>query len=106
MFDNYKTLTDQQINDPHILETSTRRVTVPAFVSGEKKTLGVLLTGIDVAEELRLTKLKDALATGSFLAPNGEREIIMGKRLAEKLGVNLGDEVAIIGQALDGSRSF
>src|SRR5690348_8130138 len=66
MFDNYKTLTDADITDPSIFPTSTRRVTLPAFVSGEKKTLGALLSGIDVPEEKRLSKLVNALSEGKF----------------------------------------
>jgi ABC-type lipoprotein release transport system permease subunit len=103
MFDNYKTLTDADIADPSIFANSTRRVTLPAFVSGEKKTLGALLSGIDVPQEKKLSKLSNALSEGKFLSPKGNNEIIMGKRLAEKLGVKLGDQVAVIGQALDGS---
>lgn len=102
-FDIYRTLSDAQITDPWVLKTSARRISAPVFVSGEKKTLGVLLGGIEVERELALSNLKQALAEGKFLDPTGVRQIIMGKRLAEKLNVKLGHEVAVIGQALDGS---
>jgi ABC-type lipoprotein release transport system permease subunit len=103
IFNNYKTMTDKDVTDPALFRTSTRRVTAPVFLSGEKKTLGVLLTGIDVPTELRLSHIKDALSTGTFLDPAGSKEIVLGRRLAEKLQVKIGGEVAIIGQALDGS---
>lgn len=102
-FDNYRTLTDADVKDPFVIETSTRRITAPVFISGEKKTLGVLLGGIEVSREFKLSKIHQALAEGNFLAPEGNKEIVMGKRLAEKLSVKIGSEVAIIGQALDGS---
>lgn len=102
-FDNYRTMTDDQINDPSLKVKSTRRVTAPVFVSGEKKTLGVLLTGLEVEKEKKLSTLAKAVNVGQFLNPNGEREIILGKRLAQRINVELGDEVAVIGQALDGS---
>jgi putative ABC transport system permease protein len=102
-FDNYKMMNDSQIEDKSLLELSTRRVTAPVFVSGEKKTLGVLLTGIDVDKEQRLTTINNAIKVGNFLSPAGTREIILGKRLARRINVSVGDEVAVIGQALDGS---
>ncbi len=102
-FDNFKTLSDDEITDKRILKTSTRRVTAPVFVSGEKKTLGVLLTGIEPDREKALSSLPRAVNVGRFLAPQGQREIILGKRLAQRIDVSVGDEVAVIGQALDGS---
>lgn len=102
-FNNFKTLTDDEISDKSVLEQSTRRVTAPVFVSGEKKTLGVLLTGLETEKEIKLTTLERAVNVGRFLEPNGEKEIILGKRLAKRIDVKIGDEVAVIGQALDGS---
>lgn len=102
-FDNYKTLTDGEITDPSVLEKSTRRITAPVFVSGEKKTLGVLLTGIEVKKELQLTTLEDVVTVGRFLDQNATNEIIIGKKLARRINAEVGDEVAVIGQALDGS---
>lgn len=102
-FNNYRTMSDNQIQDKNLLEKSTKRITAPVFVSGEKKTLGVLLTGLDVPKELKLTTLKSAVTIGSFLDPQGSKEIILGKKLAQRINISVGDEVAVIGQALDGS---
>jgi putative ABC transport system permease protein len=102
-FNNYKTMTDEQVSDKSLFERSTRRVIAPVFVSGEKKTLGVLLTGLEVEKENKLSTLKNAVTVGKFLNPAGDKEIILGKKLAQRINVEVGDEVAIIGQALDGS---
>jgi putative ABC transport system permease protein len=102
-FNNYKTISDEDIGEPKLLLKSTRRVTAPVFISGEKKTLGVLLTGLEVARELELTTLSKAVNLGRFLSPEAEKEIILGKRLARRIDVTIGSEVAVIGQALDGS---
>jgi ABC-type lipoprotein release transport system permease subunit len=79
------------------------RTTLPVFLSGPKKTLGTLLVGIDPAREYELTQLKKAMASGKFLKDDGQMQIMLGAKLARKLGVKIGDEVAAIGQALDGS---
>lgn len=99
----YKTMSDDELEDPSLINKSTRRVVAPVFVSGEKKTLGVLLTGLEVEKELSLSSLHKAITVGSFLNPNGSKEIILGKKLAQRLNVEIGDEIIIIGQALDGS---
>ena len=102
-FDIYKTLRDDEIQDKSVLPLSTIRVTAPVFVSGQSKTLGVLLTGIDTVKEMKLTTLARAVNVGRFLNPEGSREIILGKRLARRINAKIGDEVAVIGQAIDGS---
>lgn len=102
-FDPYKYITDEEIQDKSVIQTSTQRVIVPSFLSGEKKTLGVLLTGIDPIQEKKFSHIHKTISQGKFLAPDGVREIILGKRLAERLGVTLGSELAVIGQATDGS---
>jgi putative ABC transport system permease protein len=102
-FNPYKTLTDEQIHDKSLFEKSTKRITAPVFISGVKKTLGVLLTGLEVEKELRLSTLSKAVTIGRFLKPTGNKEIVLGKKLGQRINANLGDEVVIIGQAIDGS---
>lgn len=99
----YKTFSDDDLEDKSLIPLSTRRVNAPVFISGEKKTLGVLLSGLEVEKELTLSSLHKAITVGSYLNPTGQKEIIMGKKLAQRIDVNVGDEVAVIGQALDGS---
>jgi len=102
-FDNYQTISDEQISDKSLIEKSTARITAPVFLSGEKKTLGVLLTGLEVQKELTLSTLHKTINVGRFLDPLGSKEILIGKKLAARLNVKLHDEVVVIGQALDGS---
>lgn len=103
VFNNYMTMSDDQVPDKSLFAKAVRRVTAPVFLSGEKKTLGVLLTGIDVESELRLSRIHEAIRGGEFLHATGAREIILGKRLAERLEVRPGSDLAVIGQGLDGS---
>lgn len=102
-FDMYKTMSDEDLEDKSLIDKSTRRAIAPVFVSGEKKTLGVLLTGIEVDKEKRLSSLSKAVTVGRYLGPSGSKEIILGKKFAERIDVKVDDEVAIIGQAIDGS---
>lgn len=102
-FNNFKTISDENISDKKLLLKSTKRITAPVFVSGSKKTLGVLMTGLDVIKEQELTTLANAIRGGRFLNPQGYKEVIIGRKLANRIQVSIGDQIAVIGQALDGS---
>ncbi len=102
-FNPFKTMSDEDIADKSLITKSTKRAVAPVFVSGEKKTLGVLLTGLEVLKEKQLSTLYKAVTVGRFLEPQNQREIILGKKFAERIEAKVGDEVAIVGQALDGS---
>lgn len=99
----YKTLKANDVRDQGILAKSTPRVTAPVFISGEKKTLGVFLTGLDVDKEKRLNSLHKVITEGKFLDSGADRQLIVGKKFAQRINIKLGDEVGVIGQGLDGS---
>jgi len=102
-FNFYKVI-DQNIElDKDISQFITPRVVAPVFISGQSKTIGLLLTGIDVSRELELSTIKDAVTIGNFISPNDENTILLGIRFAKKIQANIGDDVAILGQGLDGS---
>lgn len=102
-FNHYKTMTDGDLENNNLISKSTKRAIAPVFISGEKKTLGVLLTGLEVEKEKRLSTLYTAITVGAFLDKHGSKQIILGKKLAQRLDVQIGEEVAVIGQAIDGS---
>ena len=102
-FNIYKTISDEELLNKGQIEKSTKRAIAPVFVSGEKKTLGVLLTGLEVKKEKRLSTLYTAITVGKFLSEDGSKEIILGKKFAHRINIKIGEQVAIIGQALDGS---
>ncbi len=79
------------------------RISLPVFLSGPKKTQGTILTGLDADREHKLSKVRKALAQGSFLPGGAPNELVLGERLARRLGVGLGDDVVVMGQGLDGS---
>lgn len=102
-FNPYKTMSDDDLVEKELITNSTRRAVAPVFISGEKKTLGVLLTGLEVEKELTFSTLYKAVTKGKFLDPQAGKQIVLGKKLAQRIDVDLGDEVVVIGQALDGS---
>ena len=72
-----------------------------ALLSSEQRTYGGLITGIDPAREV--STIADTIRQGSFLAPEDTNAAIVGTLLAKNLKVDVGDELVILGSAMDGS---
>lgn len=101
-YNTFATIKTSDIS-PDQQPSSIPRVVSPVFISGNKKTLGVLLNGTNPEKELKLSKLHTSVKHGRFLSPHGMNEILIGISLANKIDAQIGDEVALIGQAQDGS---
>jgi putative ABC transport system permease protein len=101
-FDPQKTLNEDNFKN-FDRTRYTQRITLPVFLSTPKKTQGTLLTGLVPSQELRLSNVTKALSQGRFLSDEGRNELLLGEKLARKIGVTIGGEVAGISQGLDGS---
>lgn len=75
------------------------RVYSPVLAFGNHKTFGAQLIGIDLEKEALNTNLKKKIIQGRF----SREGILMPQDFAEKLKVHIGDQVALITQAADGS---
>jgi putative ABC transport system permease protein len=75
------------------------RVTSFALLSLGTSSHGAAIVGVDAEREGSVTTLPERVAEGRFLAAGGEREIVLGRRLADSLGAALGDEVLVYGVA-------
>lgn len=70
-------------------------VGVQGLLTREGQVLPVVLTGIDPNQEQKVTHLKDKILTGS-LVDLQNFGIILGRSLAERLGVVTGDKVTVM----------
>jgi ABC-type lipoprotein release transport system permease subunit len=83
--------------DPEVA-SATARVYAPALAAREEEGFAVMVMGIDsVAESGPARLLTDVVE------PLREREAFIGRQLAELMNVRPGDEVAVVGQGVDGS---
>lgn len=71
------------------------RVEAFALVSSEQRSFGVQILGIDVAAEGATVRFLDMIDEGH--APVGPEEAVIGVKLARNLGVNVGEEIVILG---------
>ncbi len=88
--------------DPRVLAAALR-VEAKAMVSSPVKSEGIHLFGIDPVEEQKITILHRAIKKGRYLMPGNDREILLGRKLVERLGIELGEKVVVLVQASDGT---
>ena len=78
------------------------RITSFALLSLDDRSQGGMIVGVDPVRERSVTRFSEKLAEGRFLGDNwapGERELVLGRKLAAKLGAELGDKVLLYGVA-------
>ncbi len=88
-------------NTPHIRYYSKRVITF-GILSSAYSSSGISLIGIDPGKEEQVTKIKESIIEGGYLSGK-EHEIVIGKQLAEKLEVGVGDKVVAMASALSGN---
>ncbi len=74
-----------------------------ALAASGNASAGVQLRGVDVVREKKVTKLYQHVRMGSWLSPDDEKGVVIGRALAKTLNVHIQDEIVILGQAMDGS---
>ena len=73
------------------------------LISSADRTYGVVVTGVDPRKEARVSRLKQLVREGDFLAENDRNQAVVGKLLAKNLRAKVGDELTLLGQGRDGS---
>ena len=88
--------------DPEISGVSPR-LRGFGLLSHAHSTYPAELLGVRPNNERQVTNLADHLVAGRYPAPQAASEALLGRELAQKLGVMPGDELVFVTQAADGS---
>ena len=72
-----------------------------ALLSSKEDSVGAMVTGIIPQAEVKISKLKEALVAGRYLNDNDTNSLYIGAELAKRFGVKVGDEIALVGSAID-----
>jgi putative ABC transport system permease protein len=78
------------------------RVQSQALASTAAKSEGIMLVGVDPLAERDVTFIHQTVVEGRALAPGAAREAMIGRRLAEKLRLRLGEKMVVMAQAANG----
>jgi ABC-type lipoprotein release transport system permease subunit len=84
-------------SDPDVA-SATARIYAPALAAREEEGFAVVVMGIDSRAESGEARL-----LADVVEPLRAHEALIGRQLAELMNVRVGDEVAVIGQGVDGS---
>ncbi len=79
----------------------TSRFETSALFSSHTKTIGAMITGIEPKNESKVSKVKTALIEGSYLELNDTNALYIGKDLAFRLQVGVGDKLSFISNGAD-----
>ncbi len=87
-------------NQPNIASYAMRFESFVLF-SGDEKSVGAMLTGVQPAREVYLSRLAASLQRGSYLTTDDTNQIYIGAELAKRLKVEVDDELAFVGSGAD-----
>ncbi|MBT3177186.1 MAG: ABC transporter permease [Desulfobacula sp.] len=85
------------------IDTYTFRTNAFCLVSSDKRTYGVVVTGIDPIKESRVSTIKSLIRKGGYIEENDDYTALIGEHLSNNLKVDINDEITILGQGRDGS---
>ncbi|MBT4160417.1 MAG: ABC transporter permease [Gammaproteobacteria bacterium] len=76
------------------------RVLVGGMIASPYNTTGGLVYGVDAEKEIGVSKISDAVYEGHYLTGT-DREILIGKHMADLLEIKLGDRIIITAATVD-----
>jgi putative ABC transport system permease protein len=88
--------------EKHVTAYSARIKTY-ALAAANETSSGAFVLAIDPEREKSVSNLYKTLKEGRYLSSDAHSEIVIGYVLAENLGVKVGDKLALLVQAADGS---
>ncbi|MBR9976317.1 MAG: ABC transporter permease [Bacteroidetes bacterium] len=94
-------LVERALGETKGVQTWSRRVITFGLLSSALNSSGGLIVGVEPERESAVTSIAASVVEGSYLSgkPN---EVVIGRRMAEKLGIGLGDKVVGMASALGG----
>lgn len=84
------------VRDQSSIAAAAPRVQAQALVSSATKSVGVVLYGVEPELERGITILHRTFVEGTALEQGADRDVVIGRRLAEKLGVRLGEKLVLM----------
>ena len=82
---------------------ATQRIYGFGLMAAGSASAGVQIRGFDLSTESDVTQIHNHVLQGSWLDEKNPKGVVIGRKLARTLGVDIGDEMVFVGQATDGS---
>ncbi len=88
----------QRLSDAVPNATISRRVFAGGLLVAPGSSVGVGLKGLDPAVEADIDRFDELIVDGTWLVPGDDRGLVIGRALAERLSVEVGDKVVFMTQ--------
>jgi ABC-type lipoprotein release transport system permease subunit len=99
------TVVDQIRNDIRIKEVSGR-VLIEGMASSPTSSGGVNIVGINPEKEKGVTTIPTYIKEGNFFESKKRNPVVVGKKLADKLGLRLGSKIVLTFQNVDTTLTY
>ena len=93
----------QKISKDARVKVATGRVVVKGMIASASGSSGITINGVMPEEEQRLTNLPGKIVEGNYFTPPKTNEIILSKKLLDKLNLSLNRKVILTFQDKDGN---
>lgn len=108
--ENYFTGSDamiKQIEDVNGVNSVSKRIIVNAIINSAEKGSGIRLVGVNPENEKNVTNLHEKIIEGTYLGSvKRSKPILIGQKLAEKLGVENGSKLVVGTLDIDGQPMY
>lgn len=92
----------QKIEQQESVQHVVPRLDSFALAAGENQSRPAMIMGVDVRAEQFLSDPERRLQSGSYFESNDEQSVLLGRELMQRLDVQLGDSLVLIGQGFRG----
>jgi len=76
-----------------------QRIVTGGFLSNRDISMPVSISGIEPEKEAPVGLIADHISAGRYLTASDQDVVLIGKTLADRLGVSVGDRVSLVGRA-------
>lgn len=91
-----------KIKEEQSVQNVVPRLESFALAAGQNQSRPAMIMGIDVEAEKYLSNPERRIQSGTYFESNDEQSVILGRELMERLDIQLGDSLVLIGQGFRG----
>ena len=86
---------EKAINEDERVVSYSKRIVLNGMLSNSNGSYGIQVKGIDPEEEVKVTNIYEKIIDGEYFKSKRDNTILVGKKLADKLNLNLKSKVVI-----------
>jgi len=86
---------EKAINEDERVVSYSKRIVLNGMLSNSNGSYGIQVKGVDPEEEVKVTNTYEKIIDGEYFKSKRDNTIIVGKKLADKLNLNLKSKVVI-----------